>query len=408
MGSADPSTATVPAEAPLEVEAWEQVDAETSDEQLLAEYGLTDDGDTGPGEGKDGAASAPAAPAAAASQAPATEKAADAGTEAPAGEPAPPTPEVKPPAEAEKPADTTPVEAYSFRADGREVKVDGAFVWEATQPDGSKAKYITAPLAEFERQLAPFRADRSVIRQERQELLTRVAKSEAAIEHHVDIVKARGVVKLLDTVLSEKDEEKRLDMLAAWEADRPIWEEQQKAAALKAQLDAVGKVQPPADEVLDRMANEEFATGLQANLRQHCEALVKQDPAKYGGANLDEILPDLWDVHDQIFFKFGEAGQLPDGTRFKAGQIGVDRQFLASRLERHATRLRNAAASAERAAKIEQQNNAVLNGSRKPPVAQKPPEKTVARVPQPEPDEDAGSAWEREYLKDVGGVHITD
>ncbi len=408
MGSADPSTATVPADAPLEVESWEQIDADKSDDQLLAEYGL-DDGDSGPGEGEDGAAAtAPAAPAAAASQTPADGAAADDGKEAPAGEPAPPSPEVKPPAEPEKPADTAPIEAYSFRADGREVKVDGAFVWEATQPDGTKAKYITAPLAEFERQLAPFRADRSVIRQERQELLKRVAKAEAGLENHVDIVKAQGVVKLLDMVLAERDEDKRLQILAEWEADRPIWEEKQRVAALQKQLDAVNKVQPPADEVLDRMANEEFADGLRSNLRQHCEALVKADPAKYGGANLDEIMPDLWDVHDQVFFKFGEDGQLPDGTKFKAGQIGVDRQFLASRLERHATRLRNAAAQASRAAEIEKQNKAVLNGSRKPPAAPKQPDKTAARGAPPDDDEDAGSKWEREYMKDVGGVQVID
>lgn len=317
---------------------------------------------------------------------------------APATKEAPPVEAPASAAPAEKPAEqeAAPAEPFKFKVDRKEIAIPGSVVFEAETANG-KEQFITFPLSEFQRTLHPHLADRSLWRNEKKQLLQELAKRDP--ETHPDVVKSREVLKLFQKLIGS-DDGAVLNTLDEWRANLPTWQSQQETVALKKQLEAVNAVEAPPDEALQQIETEEFNEQLRDNLKGHLATLAKL-PEFAGLIDVDDILPDIWDVRQQVYFTIDEDGQLPNGKPVRKGDLGINFGYLKEKLSREATRLKTARERVEKAKQVEAQNAAVLKETPQP----KPTNETSRRH---RPKKETYAQIRERFLADVSGPVITE
>lgn len=416
-------------EEPFAVADGEELDDE-DEEKIRKYYGLDDPEDE---EEADPAAGAEpdaeeAPPAAQDSAQPADDPAADpgeepAGTDAgddagaaddPAAEEQGGEGEGDPPADAAAGAEgqpegapaAAPPQPVKLRVDKKEVEIPGSLEFEA-EVNGEKQQFVTMPKAAIERYLRPYLADRAGFRNEKLELLRRVASAEEAVTSHPDILQSKQIISVLDSLLElhrgDESGEKVLARLDEITAKRGEWEREAEIRSRDQRIEALQKVTPPADEVLEELEAEQQQEALRTDLERELTAMIRTDTKRYGGVDAQDLLAELVEDYRKVVFLAEDDITDEQGTVLvPKGEPFIHRGEIKRRLEREATRIERVRTQLEQREEARRRNDAALGrpSSGKPRKQQQP---TPAPQTVPSDDEDDEYArWQRDFLGERG------
>lgn len=375
------------------------------DERVRKFYGLDEaDEEAEAGAADDAGADAEEAPPAGdAGAPPADDAAAEAGSEQ-SGEKEPadgePSADAPPAAGQDGQPPSTPAQPFKLRVDKKEIEVPGSLEFEADL-DGQKIPFVTMPKAAIERYLRPYMADRQQFRTEKLELLRRVADAETQVTSHPDIVIARKVNSVLDELLelhgSDQTGDKVLAKLDEIAGSYTEWQRNAEIEARDRRIEAMRKVQRPADEVLDQLEEEDRMDRIRGELGEKLGQLVQSDP-RYGAVDAAELLGELVEDYRRIIFEAEEDLKDAQGQVIvRKGEPFVHLGEIRRRLEREARRFERVRSSLTQRQQAEERNRRALGKGGK--QAPKPAVAAAARVTSPpEGDDDAYEQWRRDYL----------
>lgn len=197
-------------------------------------------------------------------------------------------------------------EPFAFRADGREVPVEGAMRWE-------HGIYVpTQSWATVQRHLA----DREAFAAKERHYQSQISSLDP--EQNARVKTADAYLQWVDQQLSKSPEE-----VAEWldnmRVNKPLLDAQIKTQILEAQLQS--KTSQVSDVEYQQRA-QQIGDALPGYLKQHIDHAIQQIPElKDLAGQSDALLHDLWD-HREYLFVEAVDGDMPEHGLTK-GQIGV-------------------------------------------------------------------------------------
>jgi hypothetical protein len=215
-------------------------------------------------------------------------------------------------------------EPFTYRVDRRERKVDGAL----RLADGS----VYLPAGAWEKQVAPFLADRQAILSKEQGYRQQIA--EAQRRQSGETQKAQALLAEIAKI-DAGGAEAWAQWLDNYHVNRPLLEERARARMLEAERD---QLRSGTEEQTLAQEAQALIPELQTHLGDTLEAML-EGPEVKGLLSDDEaveLLKDLWDRADRLYYEVGEG----DPSGLAPGQIGFRQDVLQQMVDRELGRAR--------------------------------------------------------------------